>query len=197
MSTLRGFAEFVDDVRVDPAFEAFVAARSPVLLRTAYLLTGDYGHAEDILQTALMRTARHWPAAQAAPDAYVRRVLTNVARDRLRLLRRRPRETHLPDTGVGHGPPIEPRVDGGVDRIGQHKEITEALMRLPLRQRQVVVLRYFVDLTIAQTAAELGCSEGAVKSHTTRALARLRHVLSPDRETTHGLSDSSEVTHAG
>lgn len=196
VSTQRGSTEFVDDVRIDPAFESFVSARSPVLLRAAYLLTGDYGHAEDILQTALMRLARHWPAAREAPEAYVRTVLANLARDRYRLLRRRPRETSLSEPSVGHKPTAESGVDGGVDRIGQRKEITEALMRLPLRQRQVIVLRFFADLTVAQTAAELGCSEGAVKSHTTRALARLRDLLGRDYARPDRSSDNPELTHA-
>jgi DNA-directed RNA polymerase specialized sigma24 family protein len=70
----------VRGMRVDPSFEAFVERRSTALLRSAYLLTGDHGHAEDLLQTALMRTARHWSRACAAPEAYARQVLTRAWR---------------------------------------------------------------------------------------------------------------------
>jgi DNA-directed RNA polymerase specialized sigma24 family protein len=74
-------------------FDAFVAAQSVSLLRTAYLLTGDRGHAEDLLQQVLVRTATRWRVAREAPEAYARRVLANLAKDRWRHLRRRPRET--------------------------------------------------------------------------------------------------------
>jgi DNA-directed RNA polymerase specialized sigma24 family protein len=77
---------------LDPAFEDFVRARSPSLLRTAFLLTGDRGHAEDLLQTTLLRVAWRWRAASARPDAYARRVLVNLSRDRWRNLSRRVRE---------------------------------------------------------------------------------------------------------
>ena len=85
-------------MRADPGFDNFVAAHSTALLRTAYLLTGDRGHAEDLLQTALLRTLRRWPAARDAPAEYVRRVLVNLSRDRIRLLGRRPREAPLPSS---------------------------------------------------------------------------------------------------
>src|SRR6201992_1795846 len=84
-------------------FDDFVRGRSAALLRTAYALTGDRGHAEDILQTALMRTARRWAAARDAPEAYARRVLINLSRDRVRWLQRRPRESELSDAAEAHG----------------------------------------------------------------------------------------------
>src|SRR5258708_3293332 len=127
-------------VRVDPSFEAFVDERSTALLRTAYLLTGDHGHAEDVLQAALLRTARHWSSARDAPEAYVRRVLLNLSHDRVRRLFRRPREAPLPPDAdtirtAGHGG------DPG-ERVSQRRVVTQALARLPIRQRQVIVLRY-------------------------------------------------------
>ena len=79
-------------MRTGQEFDDFVRERSAVLLRTAYALVGDYGHAEDLLQTALLRTARRWTVARDAPEAYARRVLVNLCRDRVRWLRRRPRK---------------------------------------------------------------------------------------------------------
>jgi RNA polymerase sigma-70 factor (sigma-E family) len=167
-------------VRVEPSFETFVDERSTGLLRLAYLLTGDRGHAEDLLQTALLRTLRHWRRARDAPDAYVRKVLVNLSHDRIRQLRRRPAEAPLLNIDVGGlntgGPSPQ-------DQVGDRHLMTAALARLPVRQRQVVVLRFYEDLPIAETAELLGCSEGTVKSYTARALARLREVLSePGRE---------------
>ncbi|WP_432982102.1 sigma factor [Dactylosporangium sp. CA-233914] len=100
--------------RVDPSFDEFVKGSSTGLIRLAYLLTGDRGHAEDLLQTALLRTARHWSRARDAPDAYVRQVLVNLSRDRIRLLFRRPRETPFP-----HDPETLRITDGGYDHAGR------------------------------------------------------------------------------
>jgi RNA polymerase sigma-70 factor (sigma-E family) len=179
-------------VRVDPSFDEFVRARSSALLRTAYLLTGDLGHAEDMLQTALLRAARHWPRAREAPDAYLRRVLVNLSHDRLRHLFRRPREAPLPpETRDGASPrPVNGSVAGSpaagdpaLDRVTERGALAPVLARLPVRQRQVLVLRYFEDLSIEQTAELLGCTTGAVKSYTSRALSRLRAQLTenPDQ----------------
>jgi|SRR5215472_8839086 len=82
-------------MRTGPEFDDFARARSAALLRTACALTGDSGHAGDVLQTALLRTARHWAMAREAPEAYARRVLVNLCRDHWRWLRRRPQETSL------------------------------------------------------------------------------------------------------
>src|SRR5213080_1799165 len=98
-------------VRVDPSFDAFVADRSTALLRTAYLLTGDRGYAEDLLQTALLRVFRHWSRAREAPEAYARQVLVNLSRDRLRRMFRRPREIPLPAD-----PELLRGTDSGIDR---------------------------------------------------------------------------------
>ncbi len=169
-------------MRVDTEFDAFVEAHSTRLLRTAYLLTGDRGHAEDLLQTALLRTLRRWSRARDAPLEYARQVLVNLSRDRLRLLGRRPRESPLPtdpDTLRGHRP------DREVELLGERHRVAQALAQLPTRQRQVVVLRFFEDLTVTETAALLGSAEGTVKSYTSRALARLRELLT-EHEVTHG-----------
>jgi RNA polymerase sigma-70 factor (sigma-E family) len=159
-------------MRVDPSFEAFVAAHSAGLLRTAYLLTLDRGEAEDLLQTALLRAARRWRRVGDAPLAYVRRILVNLAHDRRRLLRRRPRQDLVP----AHADPVS-AADPVGDRVGERLRVAQALALLPERQRHVIVLRFFDDLPVAETAELLGCSEGTVKSYTARALARLRNLL--------------------
>lgn len=162
-------------VRVDSSFDAFVNARSAALLRTAYVLTGDRQHAEDLLQTALLRAMRRWAHARTAPEAYVRRVLVNLSHDRLRNLVRRPREEPSPpDMNALRGG------DPGVDGVIERRVVVLALAQLPVRQRQVVVLRFFEDLTIEQTAELLGFSTGTVKSYTSRALSRLRELLAED-----------------
>jgi RNA polymerase sigma-70 factor (sigma-E family) len=164
-------------MRVDPTFAAFVDRSSTALLRTAYVLTGDRGHAEDLLQTALLRAARRWSRARDAPEAYVRRVLVNLSRDRIRWLHRRPREAPMPPD------PHDLRaVDAGYDQLAERRAVVKALAELPTRQRQVVVLRFFEDLSVEQTADLLGFSTGTVKSYTSRALARLRELLADEYE---------------
>jgi RNA polymerase sigma-70 factor (sigma-E family) len=174
-------------VRVDRSFEAFVEERSAGLLRTAFLLTLDRGHAEDLLQMALLRAARHWRTAREAPEAYVRKVLLNLSHDRRRSLRRRPAEAPLTaDAGAIRA------ADGPVDRVTERRVVAQALAALPIRQRQVVVLRFFEDLPVAETARLLGFSEGTVKSYTARALARLRELLADTDVPSH----TAEVRHA-
>ncbi|GAB3200280.1 SigE family RNA polymerase sigma factor [Nocardioides hungaricus] len=154
-------------------FEAFVAESSDRLLRTAYLLCGDRGHAEDLVQTALLRTARRWRTARQQPEGYARRVLVNLAKDRWRTLARRPAETAF-DTDVE-----APTDDAVLDR----DLLLRATRGLPPGQRAVLVLRYFDDLSVEDTAAALGCSAGTVKSQTSRALGRLRAALTSQKET--------------
>lgn len=185
MATLSRGAEFLTGVRVDSSFDAFVEARSAGLLRTAYLLTGDRQHAEDLVQTALLRAMRRWAQARVAPEAYVRRVLINLSHDRMRSLVRRPQEEPSPPDmeALGGGDP-------GFDGVIERRVVVAALAELPVRQRQVVVLRFFEDLSIEQTAELLGCSTGTVKSYTSRALSRLRDLLAEDNP------ESVEVTRA-
>lgn len=149
------------------AFEAFVHARSGALLRTAHLLTGDAGHAEDLLQTALERLARHWTGLSGDPEAYVRRCLVNLATDRWRARGRRVAETYgrLPEAAAD---------DTGVEL---RLDLVRALGTLTARQRAVLILRYFDDLPEAEVAALLGVSTGTVKSTCSRALARLRETV--------------------
>jgi RNA polymerase sigma-70 factor (sigma-E family) len=159
---------------LDAAFVAFVRRYSGTLLHSAYLLIGDHGHAEDMLQLTLLRTARQWDAARRAPEAYARQVLVNLSRDRRRLLARRVREQPLDDHDA------LARAGDHADRVIRHDSLIEALKSLPSRQREVIVMRFFADLTIPDTAAAIGSSEGTVKSHTSRALAALRELLLDD-----------------
>lgn len=155
-----------------PTFEEYVAVRGPFLHHTAWLLTGDHHRAEDLVQTALGKTWPHWSqiaeSGEGSYDAYLRRVMmtTYISWWRRRWTAEYPTET-LPETSAhGADPPTE-----AADR--RHDLLT-ALALLPRGQRAVVVLRYFHDLTEAQTAETLGCSVGTVKSQTSRALATLR-----------------------
>jgi RNA polymerase sigma-70 factor (sigma-E family) len=146
-------------------YDEFVAARSPRLLRVAYLLTRDWGEAEDLLQTALMKAWFAWRRIDGEPDVYVRRIIATTF-----LSWRRRRWTgeisrgELPQTAAADSMSMVE------DRLG----LWPALGRLPKRQRAVIVLRYFEDLTEVQVAAELGITVGTVKSHTSRALSALR-----------------------
>ncbi|WP_045310864.1 SigE family RNA polymerase sigma factor [Lentzea aerocolonigenes] len=162
-------------------FDRFVLDRSTALLRTAVLLVGDVGHAEDILQTALLRLATRWKSI-TAPEAFVRQVLVNLARDRWRWARRRVSEEELTNAErVPAGP--DP-----ADMVADRDTLRRALAKLPRRQREVVVLRFFADLSVAETAETLRMSEGTVKAHTSRAVARLRELLGEQiTEKAHGV----------
>lgn len=165
-------------LEVDPSFDEFVSRGSARLLRSAYLLTGDRGYAEDLLQVALVRTARHWEQARGAPAAYAHRVLINLVHDRHRRLARRVVERPLDDHEAAGRP-----VAGHADPVIDHDAIIRAVKLLPARQREVVVLRFFADLSVSETAEAIGASPGSVKTHTSRALARLRELLADGPET--------------
>ncbi len=147
-------------------FEEFVAARRPALLRTAYLLTGSHADAEDLVQTTLLRVVPHWRRIAATPEPYVRRVLARESVTRWRGRRWRERlVARAPDVPTG---PTNERL-----------ALRGALARLSPRQRAVLVLRYYEDLTEVATAEALGISIGTVKSHARDGLARLRE-LAPE-----------------
>ncbi|GIJ60078.1 RNA polymerase sigma24 factor [Virgisporangium aurantiacum] len=151
----------------------FVADAGPYLLRVALLLCGDRAHAEDLVQATFERTYRSWERARIAdPRAYARKVLVNLRIDRWRTTRQ---ELLLTDTLPEHATP------GHADAVNDRNEVVRVLAELPAAQRRVVVLRHLLDLTEAQTAAELGVSVGTVKSHNARALARLRTLLGEGR----------------
>jgi RNA polymerase sigma-70 factor (sigma-E family) len=156
-----------------PGFREFVAARSPALLRTAWMLTGDAQLAEDLLQTALARTWPHWSRiADGYPEAYVRRVMVRTHGSWWRRDRRRP------ETALGVVPEgADPRPGDAYGAVDDRDGLARALVALPRRQRQVVVLRYYEDLPEAEVAALLGCSTGTVKSQASKGLAKLRAAL--------------------
>lgn len=161
---------------LDPAFERFVARASPGLLRSAYLLTDDPGDAEDLLQSALIRTLHRWDAITGPPAAYTFAVLVNLAHDRRRAARRRPQ------TAPEHCAPDSPTIDQFVILLDRDA-ITQAARRLPAAQREVLACRFLLDLSVAETAAALELPQGTVKSYTARALARMREALGNDSAT--------------
>lgn len=163
----------------DEDFRGFVATRSAALLRTAYLLTGDRGHAEDLLQNALTKAYRHWGRIRAAgnPEAYVRRILVNERRTWWR--RYGGREVTL-DRLPERGGPDEPAA------VDERDALWRALQAMPPRTRAVLVLRYWADLSEVDTAAAPGCSVGSVKSQASRGLRRLQELLDPATATTEG-----------
>jgi len=155
--------------RHELGFDEFMRARWSTLYRTAYLLAGGRHEAEDLLQDALAKTCVRWRSIRdkRAADAYVRRIMIH---DATRRWRRRSRELatdDLPDPGH----------DGGIDRRNAHLDLWTQIQILPPRMRAVLVLRYYEDLSEADTARELGCSVGAVKSQAHHAIKRLRAAL--------------------
>jgi RNA polymerase sigma-70 factor (sigma-E family) len=150
---------------VSDTFAEFVRTRSSRLLRTAYLLTHDWPMAEDLLQTSLVKAWSAWRRIDDDPEPYVRRIVVNTYCTwwRRRWTAEQPTET-IPESIV----------DDQHDAYDARDEVWRALGRLPRRQRAVLVLRYFEDLTETQTAEALGVSVGTVKSQTSKALARLR-----------------------
>ncbi len=166
----------MDDRRAE--FEHFVSEHSAGLLRAAYLISWDLAEAEDLVQETLLKVARRWPRIRrmARPVAYARRILVNLALDGSA---RRAR-----DRGelTGEAAPERPG-PGDLEAPVLHDELLEALAALPPRQRSVLVLRYFLDLSEAEVAAALRCSLGTVKSTSSRGLARLEQALRPTIDT--------------
>ncbi|RZS41348.1 RNA polymerase sigma-70 factor (sigma-E family) [Herbihabitans rhizosphaerae] len=164
----------------DGEFAEYVDTRLPVMRRTAYLLCGDWHRAEDLVQTALSKLYVVWPRlrASAGIDAYARTVLVRTSIDESRKAFRRresttsePPELSVPPSGV------EDAVD-----------VRRALGQLPAGQRAVVVLRYWEDLSITETARVLGRTEGTVKSQAAKGLAALRELLAAGRTVLEGQS---------
>ena len=151
-------------------FEEFVVARRGALLRTAYLLTGDHHDAEDLVQSALIKVVPKWARIKDSPEGYVRQVLARESVNRWRGRRWREVATDVVPEAM--------HPTHSTDRIA----LLEDLRRLSPRQRAVLVLRYFDDLTEADTAAALGISVGTVKSHARDALARLRNQQSGEEQ---------------
>jgi RNA polymerase sigma-70 factor (sigma-E family) len=150
------------------SFTDFVSAEQAALLRLAVLLAGDRGNAEDLVQTALMKSYRNWPriTRSGTPTAYVRRVLVTTHTSwRRRLSSTEQVMESVPDRTDLMAP----------DEVDE--ELRRALRALPPRMRTAVVLRYFEDLSEQSTADLMGCSTSTVNTHTPRGLARLRASL--------------------
>jgi RNA polymerase sigma-70 factor (sigma-E family) len=152
----------------EEAFRAFAWAQRATLRRTAYLLCGDWHQADDLVQTTLVKLYVAWRRIHkgAHPQAYTRRILTRCYLDE----RRRPWRREAPSEElVEHAAPVVPSED--------LLDLRAALDVLPPRQRATIVLRFWADASVAETADVLDCSEGTVKSQTARALATLRERL--------------------
>jgi RNA polymerase sigma-70 factor (sigma-E family) len=154
------------------AFSEFVENRSHAMLRTAYLMVGDHQLAQDLLQEALIKTLIAWPRLRDPEkvDAYVRRtiVTTAISWRRRRSFHERPADI-LPEASS----------PDQAETLATHRVLVAHLRALPPRQRAAIVLRYYEDLTGAQTAEIMGCSEGSVKSHVSIGLRKLREQMGP------------------
>lgn len=162
-----------DEVAAPVEFDGWVAARAPSLLRFAYLITGSRQGAEDALQTALAKTFEHWSRVRVMHDrdAYVRRVIVNAHITWWRRFARRESpvaEVRAEPANRVHDPGLSVPAADAVWRLCQS---------LPPKQRAVVVLRFYEDLTYPEIAALLRCPESTVRSHVHRALAALREMI--------------------
>ncbi len=149
------------------SLERFAAGRGDRLLRTAALLAGSRADGEDLLQPALERLLRNWRRIDGDPESYVRRTLYNLATDGWRRQRVQRQKAALSEPA----PPADP-----ASAVDLRDAVVRVLAQLPPRQRAVLVLRYFEQLSEAETAETPGCSAGTVKSATARGLARLREI---------------------
>lgn len=170
-------------MRRDPGtgeLEQFVSERGERLLRSAVLLAGSREAGEDLLQTALERLLRHWRRVEGDPEGYVRRTLFNLAADgwRRQGLWRRKRPLLAPAAALDPTAAVDLR-----------DVLVRLLAELPPRQRAVIVLRYFEELSEAEAAAVLGCSAGTVKSAASRGLRRMRELSDPRGGAPAGLAE--------
>jgi len=154
---------------MDAGFTEYVTARAGWLRKVAYLLCGDWHRADDLVQSAITKLYTNWQRAGRADnvDAYARRTLVNtfLAEQRTSWWRRVDLR-HADDPPAAVAPDVEAALD-----------LRAALERLPARQRATIVLRYFCDLPVTDTARALGCAEGTVKSQTAKAVDALRELL--------------------
>ena len=165
-------------------FSEYVTMRWPPMLRTARLLTGEHALAEDLVQTALEKCFAAWPRLRAheAADAYVRRTIVNTYLS----WRRKRSWSEVPRDQFADAATAD-----ATELVSQRSILLAALAELPPRQRAAVVLRFYEDLSVQQTAGLLGCSTGTVKSQTSEALAKLRDLLGDD------LDEAAEVEYDG
>jgi RNA polymerase sigma-70 factor (sigma-E family) len=156
-------------VKQDEDFAEYVAVSRPALWRTAYLLCGNVAQADDLVQSALLKLYVAWPRLVRGNrlDGYARRIIANSHIDETRRPWRRETEPL-----EGHEPVAETASD-------DHSALIRALKSLPIGQRRVVVLRHYWGLSVAETAAELGISQGGVKSQCAIGLRKLEEALGP------------------
>lgn len=154
-------------------FGEFVEARGAALSRTAFLLYGNHADAQDLLQEALAKTARHWrKVVDGNPEAYVRRVMINQRTSWWRRFGRREQAVAEPPEST-----TSDHSESSTTRL----TLLRALAELAPRQRAVVVLRFYEDMSVAEVADILNVSQGTVKSQSHAALARLRRILADSR----------------
>lgn len=153
-------------------FTEFVRAHGDHLLRFARLLVPDAAEAEDVLQTALLRLAKHWARRLESPEAYVRAALVNLAKDR-------GRRSHLVPVPTDADPDLSTAGSDPAEAIAARAHLDQILATLPPRQRVTVVLRVVDGLSEAETAALMQCSPGTVKSNLARGLDKVRAALKP------------------
>ncbi|MEV4539025.1 SigE family RNA polymerase sigma factor [Asanoa sp. NPDC049518] len=166
-------------VRNYDALTELVAVRGPALLATAVLLTGNRAAGEDLLQAGLERMMRSWRRVDGDIEAYLRRTMYHLAVDSWRVRRRRP-EILVPVD--------PPPTDDGFERFALREALIRALGELPVRQRAVLVLRYFEQLSETEAAEVLGCAVGTVKSNASRGLSRLRELTASWEDLSNGVS---------
>ena len=156
-------------------FSEFVRAQHARLFRTVYLLTGDYHQAEDVVQATFMRLYQRWGriSAMRDPGTYARKVAVNQVWPR----RRRRSSGEVPAFKL-----VEGALPGPADDVSDHAALWSAVLTLPVRQRAVIVLRFYEDLTEAQTAEILGMALGTVKSHCHTGCQRLAGLLGEPTE---------------
>jgi RNA polymerase sigma-70 factor (sigma-E family) len=154
----------------DEEFTSFAVASLPDLRRTAYLMCGNWHHAEDAAQEALIRVYRSWRRIDRREGllAYARRTTIRILIDQSRRPWRRERSIDRPESNQAVDPTAE---------VDEREAMVRALSSLSPGRRACVVLRYYHDLTVAETARALGCSEGTVKSQTSDALKALRELV--------------------
>jgi RNA polymerase sigma-70 factor (sigma-E family) len=168
---VRGARAIASSARAsrDAEFTEFVRAASASLLRAALVLLDSREDAEDVLQVTMLRTYRRWEQAKEAPQAYARAVLVNACRERWRHHGRHPEISQDVDELAN--------VVSFAEAVDRRHVLVRVLRQLPGIQREVLVCRYLLDATVAETAAALGIAEGTVKSAASRGLDQLRQLL--------------------
>jgi RNA polymerase sigma-70 factor (sigma-E family) len=169
-------------------FTAFVEAGAASLLRAALVMLDSREEAEDAVQTVLLRTFRRWEQAKQAPGAYSRTVLVNVCRERWR---HRARHPESPGIVADAGQLAD--VISFAEAVDRRHVLVRVLRRLPAVQREVLVFRYLLDATVAETAATLGLAEGTVKSAASRGLEQLRALLAADDRAAENKAEEKKV----